>query len=250
MDVLKTSEHDKKHTHIDKNGNKKIDYKKPVKEEANNRNQDLRDANKKRVFKNELRGFGIAVAIGLGVGFTIGFISSLAQNGVSPDSLKNAMAMGTKEGIESGLMSGVGYGISRTIGNIATSALTGVLENYGITITENISKIINIGTIGVLTIMAFTTYQFIKLKLKGVSTKESLIQVGKQAFFSISVLVISLGVQAIFGGSSGIIVSLGIGIIMISYSIIDSINKRKFAGKIIAYTIEKSYPSFIGCEGV
>ena len=49
--------------------------------------------------KNELRGLGLAVAIGTGVGVTIGFISTIAQLGITSDALKLAMIEGIKNGI-------------------------------------------------------------------------------------------------------------------------------------------------------
>ena len=41
----------------------------------------LKKTNSKRVFRNEIKGIGIAAAIGIGVGFTIGFAVSLAHLG-------------------------------------------------------------------------------------------------------------------------------------------------------------------------
>lgn len=208
------------------------------------KNKMLEKTNSKRVFKNELRGLGIAVAIGTGIGMTIGFVTTLAQSGVTPDSLKLALAEGTKGGLESGLLSAAGYGIGRTIGEVASQAVAGVLENFGLTITENISKMINMGVVGALTVVVFSAYQFIKLKCHGVATKNALIQVGKQALFSLSLLAVSIAAQGIWGGAAGIIVSVSIGIIMISYSVVDSVHFRHFAEKIRVYTIEKCYPSF------
>lgn len=245
VDVLKTSEHDMRHTHVDENGNKKVCYKKPVKEDPNNRNQDLRNANKNRIIKNELHGLGLAVAIGAGIGLTIGFVTTLAQSGVTPDSLKNAVAVGFKGGTESGIMSGVSYGIGRTIGEVASNALSGVLENIGICVSENISKMVNMGTVGSLTIIIFSIYQFVKLKIKGASAKEALIQTGKQALFSISLLAVSIAAQGIWGGLAGIIVSVSTGIILISYSVVDLVHQRHFSEKVRVYTIEKCFPRFV-----
>lgn len=208
------------------------------------KNKMLEKTNSKRVFKNELKGLGLAVAIGAGVGLTIGFITSLAQSGITPDTLKLATIEGIKSGAESGLLSAVGYGIGRTIGEAASQAISGVLENAGIAITENISKMVNMGVVGALTIVVFSTYQFIKLKLKGVATREALIQTGKQALFSLSLLAVSIAVQGIGGGAAGIIVSVSMGIIMITYSVADTVHQRHFAEKIRIYTIEKCYPSF------
>ena len=213
-------------------------------EPMTDKNKMLEKTNSKRVFKNELKGLGLAVAIGAGVGLTIGFITTLAQSGITPDTLKLAAVEGVKSGLESGVMSAVGYGIGRTIGEVATQAVSGVLENIGVTITENISKMVNMGVVGALTIAVFSTYQFVKLKIKGVATKEALIQTGKQALFSLSLLAVSIAAQGIWGGAAGIIVSVSIGIIMITYSVADAIHQRHFAEKIKIYTIEKCYPSF------
>lgn len=213
-------------------------------EPMTDKNKMLEKTNSKRVFKNELKGLGLAVAIGAGVGLTIGFITTLAQSGITPDTLKLAAVEGAKSGLESGVMSAVGYGIGRTIGEVATQAVSGVLENIGVTITENVSKMVNMGAVGALTIAVFSTYQFVKLKIKGVATKEALIQTGKQALFSLSLLAVSIAAQGIWGGAAGIIVSVSIGIIMITYSVVDAVHQRHFAEKIRIYTIEKCYPSF------
>ena len=213
-------------------------------EPMTDKNKMLEKTNSKRVFKNELKGLGLAVAIGAGVGLTIGFITTLAQSGITPDTLKLAAVEGAKSGLESGVMSAVGYGIGRTIGEVATQAVSGVLENIGVTITENVSKMVNMGAVGALTIAVFSTYQFVKLKIKGVATKEALIQTGKQALFSLSLLAVSIAAQGIWGGAAGIIVSVSIGIIMITYSVVDAVHQLHFAEKIRIYTIEKCYPSF------
>lgn len=222
------------------NGNWDNESTKPM----TDKNKMLEKTNSKRVFKNELRGLGLAIAIGAGIGLTIGFITTLAQSGITPDTLKLATVEGLKSSVESGLMSAAGYGIGRTIGEVAAQAFSGVLENVGITITENISKMINIGVVGSLTIVVFSTYQFVKLKLKGVATKDALIQTGKQALFSLSLLAVSIAAQGVWGGAAGIIVSVSIGIVLITYSATDSVHQRHFAEKIRIYTIEKCYPTF------
>lgn len=204
----------------------------------------MREATHRNVLKNELRGLGLAVAIGAGIGLTIGFITTLAQSGITPDTLKFAAIEGVKTGVESGLLAAAGYGIGRTIGEIASSATAGLLENLGVTITENISKMVNMGVVGTLTIAVFSTYQFVKLKLKGVATRDALIQTGKQALFSLSLLAVSIAAQGLWGGPAGIIVSVSVGIIIISYSVADITRQRNFAEKIRIYTIEKCYPAF------
>lgn len=209
-----------------------------------NKNKMLENTNSKRVFRNEIRGLGTAVAIGLGVGFTIGVITTLAQSGITPDSLKHAAAEGIKGGLESGLMSAAGYGIGRTIGQIASNALTGMLENIGVAVSDNISKMVNMGVVGTLTVIVFSAYQFITLRLQGMATKEALIQTGRQALFSLSLLAVSIAAQGLWGGPAGIIVSVSVGIILISYSVGDTIHQRHFSEKIRIYTIDKCKPVF------
>lgn len=222
------------------NGNWDNESNKPM----TDKNKMLEKTNSKRVLKNELKGLGLAVAIGAGVGFTIGFITTLAQSGITPDTLKSAAFEGVKSSAESGIMSAVGYGIGRTVGEVASHAISGLLGKAGITVTENISKMINMGVVGTMTIAVFSTYQFIKLKIKGVATKDALIQTGKQALFSLSILAVSIAAQGIWGGVAGIVVSVSFGIIMITYSVADVVHQRHFAEKIRIYTIEKCYPSF------
>lgn len=208
------------------------------------KDQILKKTNGKRVFKNELRGLGIAAAIGVGVGFTIGFASSLAQTGVTPDSIKYALANGGKSGLASGVQSVVGYGIGRTVGQLASNALEGVLFNIGIEITENISKMCSMGAVGAITIAVFSTVQFMKLICKGESLKTAAIQVGKQALFSLSLLAVSIAAQGIFGGPAGIVVSVSTGIIFVTYTITDVVHQRHYSEKLRIYMIDKCKPSF------
>lgn len=191
-----------------------------------------------------IKGIGIAAAIGIGVGFTIGFAVSLAQTGVTPDSIKYALINGGKSGLSSGIQSTIGYGIGRTVGQLASQALTGVFSNVGLEITENIAKMCNMGAVGAITIGVFSTVQFVKLVCKGESLKTAAIQVGKQVLFSLSLLVVSITAQGIFGGPSGIIVSVGVGIIFVTYTIADTVHQRNYSEKLRVYMIEKCKPIF------
>lgn len=206
------------------------------------KNKMLKKTNTKRLAKNELHGLGLAMAIGAGVGLTIGFITTLAQSGVTPDSLKFAAIEGVKSGIESGMLSAVSYTAGRTVGEVATQAIAGTLQNAGVNVTENILKMVNMGVVGTLTITIFAVYQFAKLKRSGVTSREALMRVGKQALFSLSLLAVSIAAQGVWGGPAGIIVSVSIGIILISYSTISSMHQRNFSELIRVYTIEKFRP--------
>lgn len=209
-----------------------------------NKDAMLRKTNARRVVRNEMHGLVIALAIGAGLGMTIRFATELAQSGITPDSLKLAFMEGIKDGAESGILSGAIYGIGRTLGAVASNAISGVLQNLGLTITENISQMVNIGVVGAMGVVVFSAYQFLKLKRAGFATKEALIRVGKQALFSLSLLAVSIIAQGIWGGAAGIIVSVSIGIIIISYSILDSVHKKRIAESIREYSIEKCYPVF------
>jgi len=242
IDAVPSSKHQEKHRDPVSG---KVNYRKALNERPIDCEGELKTLNRKRVFKNELRGLGLVAAIGAGIGMTLGFVSTLAQMGITPDSLKYALAEGIKSSTESGFLSVVGYGVGRTIGEVATNALTGVINNLGVNITQNLSKIISMGSVGTLSIMTFSVYQFIKLKIKGVATKEALIQTGKQTLFSLSLLAASMAAQGIFGGSAGIITSVGVGLIMISYSIANSIHQRYLAEEILVYTINKYYPVYL-----
>ena len=206
------------------------------------KNKMLKKTNTKRLAKNELQGLGLAMAIGAGVGLTIGFITTLAQSGVTPDSLKFAAIEGVKSSIESGMLSAVSYTAGRTVGEVATQAIAGTLQNAGLNITENILKMVNMGVVGTLTITIFAVYQFAKLKRSGVTSREALMRVGKQALFSLSLLAVSIAAQGVWGGPAGIIVSVSIGIILISYSTISSMHQRNFSELVRVYTIEKYRP--------
>lgn len=195
--------------------------------------------------RNELVGVGKIALIGAGIGFTIGFVVSIARQGISPDSLKYAIAEGGKSGLSTGVQSLIGYGLARTIGSVAVSAIEGVLVNSGIEITENIVKMCNMGVAGGLTIAVFSVVQFTRLLIKGESLKTAAIQTGKQALFSISLLALSIVAQGIWGGAAGIIVSISTGIILVSYSVAEIVHQRHFADKVREYIIEKSKPVII-----
>lgn len=230
----------KEHLKKGHNGDWHNESDKPMRD----KNAMLRETNHKRVFRNELKGVGIAAAIGVGVGFTIGFAVSLAKSGITPDSVKYALINGGRAGVSSGTQAVAGYGIGRTIGAIASNALEGILSNLGVEITENISKMCSMGAIGAITIAVFSTVQFVKLLYKGESLKNTAIQVGKQALFSLSLLAVSIAVQGVFGGPAGIIVSVSSGIFFVTYSVADIVHQRNYSDKLKTYMIDKCKPVF------
>lgn len=211
-----------------------------------NRNERLDKVNSERVFKNELTGIGTAVAIGLGVGFTLGFVVTLAQSGITTESVRNAVLVGGKTSIEGAILGATNHVIIRGIGEVVNNSLQGIVNNLGLTITDNITKMCNMATVGALAIIVFSAYQFTKLKLLRYSNKECLLRVGKSAAFSAMVIMTSIIAQGLWGGHAGIIVSIGIGIIILSYQIAENKYNKKLNERIQAYVIKKHEQAILG----
>lgn len=205
----------------------------------------LKRTNRKRVIKNEIKGAGIAAVIGFVSGASIGFIITIAQNGISPDALKDAAINGGKIGVEGAAFGLINHIGTRLVGDIATNAITGLLSNFGIEITKNITKACNMGIAGSIAIVTFSVYQFVRLKMNGSSTKDALCSVGKDAAISVASLAVTVIVQAAFGGPAALAVSVGIGAVMLSYSMYNIYHDKKLMSRIHCYTIEKSYPYII-----
>lgn len=205
----------------------------------------LKRTNRKRVIKNEIKGAGIAAVIGFVSGASIGFIITIAQNGISPDSLKDAAITGGKIGVEGAAFGLINHIGTRLVGDIATNAMTGLLSNFGIEITENITKACNMGIAGSIAIVTFSVYQFVRLKMNGSSTKDALCSVGKNAAISVASLAVTVVVQAAFGGPAALAVSIGIAAVMLSYTMYNLYHDKRLMSRIHCYTIEKSYPLFI-----
>lgn len=213
------------------------------------RNQRLIDTNQSRVFRNELAGIGTAAAIGLGIGFTIGFVVTLAQSGVSPESVRYAAVAGAKTGLLGAAFGVVNHILVGGIGELASRALQGVLQNIGVSVTDNIVRMCNMGVVGFMAIAVFSVYQFAKLRLMGYGTKDCLIRVGNQATFSTAVFIASIIAQGAWGGPYGIVAALGISFIVLIYKVSLTIHGKKLMEDIRVYIIKKSYPSFSGGVG-
>ena len=205
----------------------------------------LKRTNRKRVIRNEIKGAGIAAIIGFASGATIGFIVTIAQNGISPDSLKDAAINGGKVGIEGAALGLINHVGTRVIGNIATNAMTGLLSNFGIEITENITRACNMGVAGSIAIITFSVYQFIRLRMNGASTKDALRTVGNNAGISVASLAVTVIVQAAYGSAAAIAVGIGISAVVLSYSMYNYYHDKKLMNRIHCYAIEKSYPLII-----
>lgn len=222
------------------------------------RNQILTETNNQRVsekqfeikternniIKNELTGLGAAVAIGFGAGFTISFITTLAKSGLSVESVRTASIAGLKTGSTSAIIGGISYGVTRSIGEIISGSLTNSISNFGIEITKNITKMCSMGSIGLLSIVLYSTYQFVRLRRMGYNTKEAFNRVGKQALFSLTLLFASIVAQGVWGGHAGFIVATSVGVVVVSYKSVQSIHMRIIAEKIQLYTINKYCPNY------
>lgn len=245
LDVLNTTQHDAKHTDPETG---KINYRMKLSEDTLDRSCTIRGLNRNRVLKENLSGLGLAVAIGMGTGFAIGFIVSLAQNGLNPNSLKYAFASGARQSV-SGVPTAIGgYALTRTIGSLAGNALTKhVTSLVGTTITEDvlrkISVICNMGVTGSLVILAFSTYEFARLKKAGYSNRECLLRTGKSAALSTSILLISL--VAVWAGCPGIVVSIVSGVIITGYQVYKIKKDKRLAHELTMYSIELCLPTCV-----
>lgn len=242
LDTVNTTQHDAKHTDPETG---KVNYKRKTNEVPIDRKGELAAMNRRRVFRKTLTGLGISVAIGLGTGFAIGFVVSLAQNGINPNSMKYAFVAGARQGGASAGMAASGFLIGKTIGTVAGESLTKiVISLVGKNATEQtlkkISEACNTGAVGVLVTIAFTVYEFAKLKCAGYTAKECLLRAGKSAALSISILVISM--VAVWAGVPGIVVSIVAGVVMTGYSVIKIRHDKRVSKDITFYSIKLCCP--------
>ena len=138
LDALNTSKHRAKHLDPD---TKKINFRRKTNEASLDRRGELKTGNKDRVMNRNLLGLGVAVAIGMGTGFTIGFVVSLAQNGVNPNSIKYAFVAGKKQSITGGVTAAVGFTIGKTVGNVLSKTITkSITSLIGSNVSEETMK--------------------------------------------------------------------------------------------------------------
>lgn len=104
---------------------------------------------------------------------------------------------------------------------------------------------VNIGVVGSLTVIAFSIYEFAKLKRMGYSTKESLIRVGKSAALSLALITLSIVAQGIWTGPAGTVVSIAAGIVVTGVSLTKIIIDKETSKRITHYTIDLTRPSFV-----
>ncbi|WP_408895264.1 hypothetical protein [Paenibacillus taichungensis] len=209
------------------------------------RDQRLEQTNHNRVIKNELTGIGLAAAIGLGVGFTLGFVTTLAQNGFKATVIKTAFVSGANAGLEGAALAVTNHVIVRGIGEATTMAFALFSTEYmGLILTENLLKMCSMTTVGLITVGVSLTYQFLKLKFMGADTKQALKSVEKSAKYSLAVLFISIVAQGIWGGHAGLIVSISIGSMTVLWKLIQNEAFKKLFEEIQHYMIIRLKPCY------
>lgn len=200
------------------------------------KNQMLKKTNNHRVFINEIKGAGISAAIGFGVIFTISAIAELARIGISSIEVDDLICNSLKAGIEGGTISTVIYGGGRIVSTL--------LQNRGVDLLSQTGALVNFAVVGAVSIVLVSTYQFIKMRINGSATFVAMRQVGQQALFSISMLAVSIIAQGIYGGCAGVIVSTSVGLVMLTYGVINASHQRELETRIKEYAIEQ-YRSLI-----
>lgn len=253
LDILNTTEHNAKHTNLESG---KIDYRRQTMEEPIDQINQLNKAEHNGVIIKKLTGLGIAAAIGMGTGFAIGFIVSLAQNGMNPESLKYSFMSGIKQGTAISAMAVTSTVIGRTIGQLASKAVSNLIINsmknqaavIGKTLAkstvENIVNIVNLSVVGALTTLVFSIYEFAKLKRDGYNTRECILRTSKSAAISLTMLALSVVAQGIWGGIAGIAVSIVVGIVMVGFSVSKIQRDKEIMQDIMYSSIEQSAPVF------
>lgn len=196
---------------------------------------------------NELSGIGIAAAIGLGMGFAIGVAVSLAQNGLNPNSLKYAVASGAVQGASGAVVAGAGAVLGILVRPAAESIAEFAIQHMSTNITaataQNIVAVCNIAVIGSITTAAFLTYEFVKLKMQGYSTKECLLRTGKSAALAFSILIVSVVAQGVWGGPAGMVVSITAGIILTGYTVAKIVHDKTVSKNITYHSIDLCKPA-------
>lgn len=199
-----------------------------------NKNAMLRGTNRKRVIRNELNGAGIAAAISFATAFSISLIVAAAQDGITPESLKNASINGGNAAI----MGTAYYAVGRIVGKYITPMIVKTLEDIGVKVTENISTACSMAITGIAVIAIISVVQFVRLKRKGHSTRDALVIVGKTAAISLGEMAICAIVYAIWGGPYAIIVGVVISVALVGYTIYNNINEKKTLKKVRDLTAE------------
>ena len=200
------------------------------------KNKMLERTNNHRVLVNEIKGASISAAIGFGVTFTISAVTELARVGVSSMEMEDLLCRSLRSGVEGGSISAVTYGAGRMVSTI--------LQRQGVDLLSKAGALINFASVGAISIILISTYQFIKLKMNGTESIEAFKEVGKHTLFSISVLAVSIMAQGIYGGCAGLIVSTSVGLVVLTCGTVNVSHQRRLEARIKEYAIEQYRPLF------
>lgn len=166
----------------------------------------LEETNQQRVWQNEISGVLAAAMLGFGVGGSIAFLITLAENGLTRDSFLKALKEGIKTGTFAGARAVVGYGISRAV-----------------------LPVCGAGVAGGVVIAVFQMARFLKMKKEGYTTKEALVEVGKQAGISGLILMASLAVGGLLGQAAAMVLSLGITVVSLIRTLFGIFDRKREA---------------------
>ncbi len=195
------------------------------------KNKMLEKTNNHRVAVNEIKGASISAAIGFGIAFTISAIVELARVGIPSIEMDDFICRTLRIGIEGGIVSTAIYGTGRMVSIW--------LQNQGVDLLTQMGALVNFAAVGAVSIVLVSIYQFIKRRINSVETSVALKEVGKQALFSLSVLAVSIMAQGRYGGYAGLIVSTSVGLVVLTWGIVNTFHQRKLEKCIKQYAIEQ-----------
>ncbi len=209
------------------------------------RNQGLKWANQKRVFMNELKGIGTAIAISAGVGFTLGFTLSLAQNGFRKENIKEALNEGFSTSWRMGAIGLATYSGIRLAGPIVSGAIQrGLINILGVEITRNWIAVANLAAGGLISLGITGGIMYFKNRRWGYNRKDSLKYAISSLKFQTGIFAVAIVAQYAFGGYAGAAVAIGIGLALFTFTVVKTIAERQQAERVFERVIYEYQPSY------
>lgn len=182
---------------------------------------------KRAQIRSELKGAFAAAGIAAATAAVTTAAFNLIEKGVSVENAKTSMVNGAKNGAEGGILAMGTYGIARTAGEVLTQTATAALSSAGVNVTANVAVATGLGVIGTLSTVAVAGYGFVKMKIKGASTKEALAATGKNAGISLAITAAASVATLAFGATAGAVVSTSIGVGLLASSLFKAFRKRR-----------------------
>lgn len=232
IDPLKRTEH--RNRHSDAQG--KTQYQKPVKQKLLNRQENLKIGNRKRVFRNELKGLGTAVALGVGVGFALSFVTEIMISGISTENVGMILGSSMKSSVEAGGISAMSYGAGRLT--------TSLIEKLGMDVASRVGAVANMTAVGMVSIVLISGITYWKLRKQRASSETIRQILGKQVAMSSSILVLSILTQSVWGGTAGIFTSFALGAVLTATSVVKAKHDSAFQKRLTEFTVEQYKPEF------